>query len=251
VTVRTTKDNQLDLDAIRAAFTPRTKAVVTCSPNNPTGAVYSEADLRAVNAICRDRGIFHLHDEAYEHFTYPGTTNFSPGSIEGAGAYTISMYSFSKGYGMASWRVGYMVVPESLWDAINKVQDTVLVCPPTISQIVALAALQVGPGYARHALPVLDRLRQKIITGLRKPDVPCDTPDASGAFYFFTRVRTSLDAMTVAERLIKEHKIAVMPGSAFGKSDGCYLRVSYGMVGEATATEGLKRLTTGLKALAG
>ena len=124
VTVPTKPDYQLDLDAIADAITPRTRAVVTVSPNNPTGVVYPEADLRALNAICRDRGIFHIHDEAYEYFTYGGATNFSPGSIDGAGAHTISMFSFSKGYGMASWRVGYMVMPAALWDAVNKIQDT-------------------------------------------------------------------------------------------------------------------------------
>ena len=74
-----------------------------------------------------------------------------------------------------------------------------------------------------------------------------DTPAADGAFYFFTRVRTSLDPMTIAERLIREHKVATMPGSAFGMTDGCYLRISYGMLDETTAIEGLRRLTTGLR----
>jgi len=89
-----------------------------------------------------------------------------------------------------------------------------------------------------------------LLAELRRPDVPCDTPDANGAFYFFTRVRTSLDSMTVAERLIREHKVAAMPGSAFGATDGCYLRISYGMLDDVTATEGLRRLTNGLRALA-
>ena len=250
VVVRTRADYQLDIDAITDAITPRTRALVTVSPNNPTGVVFPEATLRAVNKLCAERGIFHIHDEAYEHFSYPGATRFSPGSIAGAGAHTISMFSFSKGFGMASWRVGYMVAPERLWDAINKIQDTELVCPPAISQVAALAALKVGAGYPRAGLEKLDRLRHLILAELRRPDVPCDTPDADGAFYFFTRVRTSLDSMTVAERLIREHKVAAMPGSAFGASDGCYLRISYGMVDEDTAREGLRRLTTGLKALA-
>ena len=249
VVVPTRPDYQLDLDAITDAITPRTRAVVTVSPNNPTGVVFPEATLRAVNRLCADRGVYHIHDEAYEHFTYPGTRNFSPGSIAGAGAHTISMFSFSKGYGMASWRVGYMVAPESLWDAINKIQDTELVCPPAISQYAALAALKVGPAYPRAGLAKLDRLRQMILSELRRPDVPCDTPDANGAFYFFTRVRTSLGAMTVTERLIREHKVAAMPGSAFGATEGCYLRISYGMLDEATAAEGLRRLITGLQAL--
>ena len=84
VPVKTTREYQLDLDAIANAITPRTRAVVTVSPNNPTGAVYPEAALRAVNALCRDRGIFHIHDEAYEYFTYEGTPHFSPGSIDDA-----------------------------------------------------------------------------------------------------------------------------------------------------------------------
>jgi aspartate/methionine/tyrosine aminotransferase len=143
-----------------------------------------------------------------------------------------------------------MVAPERLWDAINKIQDTELVCPPAISQVTALAALKVGAAYPRAGLARLDRLRHMILAELRGPDVPCDTPDANGAFYFFTRVRTSLDSMTVAERLIREHKVAAMPGSAFGAADGCYLRISYGMLDEPTAKEGLRRLTAGLRALA-
>ena len=113
VAVPTTSEYQLDLRAIEAAITPRTRAVVTVSPNNPTGAVYPEADLRAVNALCRDRGIFHIHDEAYEYFTYGDVQHFSPGSLPDAAGHTISLFSLSKAYGMASWRVGYMVIPEA------------------------------------------------------------------------------------------------------------------------------------------
>lgn len=249
VIVRTRPDYQLDLDAIADAITPRTRAIVTVSPNNPTGVVFPEGALREVNALCAGHGLFHIHDEAYEHFTYGSAKSFSPGSIDGAAAHTISMFSFSKGFGMASWRVGYMVAPDPLWDAINKIQDTELVCPPAVSQYAALAALKAGRAYPQASLPHLDRLRQRIFTALNREDVPCSAPAADGAFYFFARVRTTLSPMEVTERLIKEHKVAVMPGSAFGMSDGCYLRISYGMLGEATATEGLKRLTTGLKAL--
>ena len=142
--VATDREYQLDVDAIAAAITARTRAVVTVSPNNPTGAVYPEEALRAVNALCRDRGIFHIHDEAYEYFTYAPARHFSPGSLPDAAGHTLSLYSLSKAYGMASWRVGYMVVPEVLAEAINKIQDTLLICPPAASQRAALAALAVG-----------------------------------------------------------------------------------------------------------
>jgi aspartate/methionine/tyrosine aminotransferase len=251
VTVPTTADCQLDVDAIRAAFTARTRAVVTCSPNNPTGAVYPEADLRAVNTMCRDRGVFHIHDEAYESFTFGGARHFSPGSIDDAGAHTISLHSFSKGYGMASWRVGYMTIPALLWDAVNKIQDTNLVCPSGIAQHTALAAVQAGTGYAASNLERIDRTRQFVYRELTRPDVPCETPKADGAFYYFVRVRSAMDPMQLVERLVREHKVSAMPGSAFGASNGCFLRISYGAVDEQVAAEGIARLTGGLRAIVG
>ena len=246
VGVPTQADYQLDVDAIARAITPRTRAVVTCSPNNPTGAVYSEASLRAVNALCRDRGVFHIHDEAYEYFTYDNAVNFSAGSIEGAGAHTISLYSLSKGYGMASWRIGFMVIPESLWPAVNKIQDTLLICTPQIPQRVAVAAMQVGSSYPRAHAARIGALRTRVYTALTDPSVPCDTADVCGAFYYFVRVRTSMNSMTLAERLIREHRVAVIPGEAFGITDTCAMRVSFGALDEATVDEGLGRLTAGL-----
>ena len=250
VTVQTRPDYQLDLDAIADAITPRTRAVLTVSPNNPTGVVYPEADLRALNGICRTRGIFHLHDEAYEYFTYGTATRFSPGSIDGAGEHTISMFSLSKGYGMASWRVGYMVIPHRLFDAVNKIQDTVLVCPPAISQVAGLAAVNVGQRHSAPGVAHLARMREVLARALAQPDLPCDTPAADGAFYFFTRVQTSMDPMTVAEQLIREHRVAVMPGTAFG-AVGCHFRLSYGLLEEGTAKEGVDRLIRGLRAITG
>ena len=250
VRVSTKPDYQLDLDAIARAFTPRTRAVVTVSPNNPTGAVYPEADLRSLNAMCRDRGVFHIHDEAYEYFTYGDARHFSPGSIEGAGAHTISLHSFSKGYGMASWRVGYMTIPALLWDAVNKIQDTNLVCPTGIAQHAALAAVNVGKPYAQSAVVSLDRTRRATFDALTRPGVPCDLPQAMGAFYYFIRVHSTMDPMTLAERLIREHRVAVMPGSAFG-AIGCYLRVAYGALDEQAVSDGVGRFVTGLRAIVG
>jgi len=249
VAVPTTADHQLDLDAIAAAITPRTRAVVTVSPNNPTGAVYPADALRAVNALCRDRGIFHIHDEAYEYFTYDGVAHFSPGSIDDASGHTISLFSMSKAYGMASWRVGYMVIPDGLWLAINKVQDTLLICAPAISQRAGIAALLAGPAYARPHLTGLAGTRAYIYQALSDPAVPCDVPLSQGAFYFFIRVETAMPALALTEHLIREHGVAVLPGSAFGATVGCFLRVSYGALDDETAREGTRRLVAGLKGL--
>jgi aspartate/methionine/tyrosine aminotransferase len=249
VPVPTRADLQIDLDAIVRAITPRTRAVVTVSPNNPTGAVYNEASLRAVNALCRDRGLFHIHDEAYEYFTY-GVPHFSPGSIAGAMHHTISLYSLSKAYGMASWRVGYMVIPDALWNAVNKIQDTLLICPPTVAQRAAIAALTVGATWATDRLAGLNATRQRMRSALAAEGMPVEVTVPDGAFYFFMRVRSTMDPMTLTGRLIREHKVAVMPGSAFGATE-CAIRVSYGALAADTVAEGLSRLVAGLRAIAG
>jgi aspartate/methionine/tyrosine aminotransferase len=109
VRVATDDRYQLRLDAIADAVTARTRAIVTISPNNPSGAVLREADLRALNTFCRERGIYHFSDEAYEYFTYGDARHASPGSFPDAAAHTLSLYSLSKAYGFAGWRIGYVV----------------------------------------------------------------------------------------------------------------------------------------------
>jgi aspartate/methionine/tyrosine aminotransferase len=250
VGVPTTSEYQLDVDAIDKAIGPSTRAVVTVSPNNPTGAVYPESDLRRVNELCKARGVFHIHDEAYEYFTYGSARVFSPGSIAGAAEHTISLYSLSKAYGMASWRIGYMVVPVALNDAIHKIQDTILICPPAVSQHAALAALQVGRSHAHAHVAGLDRTRLQIYDELTKGDVPCEVPATEGAFYYLIRVHSALDPMTLTERLIKQHRVAAIPGSAFADAAPCSIRISYGALDSESVIEGLHRLIGGLRALA-
>ena len=163
VIVPTDRSYQLDLDRLTAAITPRTRAIVTVSPNNPTGAVYPEDALRAVNQMCAARGIFHIADEAYEYFTYEGARHFSPGSLPGAGAHTISLYSLSKAYGFAGWRVGYAVVPVAINEALYKVQDTVLICPPIVCQAAATAALAIGRAWCAPQLERLAAVRHEVL----------------------------------------------------------------------------------------
>ena len=251
VAVPTDESYQLRPDAIRAAITPRTRAVVTISPNNPSGVVYPEAALREVSALCRERGVYHVHDEAYEYFTYDGARHFSPGSIDGAAAHTISLYSLSKSYGFASWRIGYMVIPEGLFDAVNKIQDTILICPAAVSEVAALGALSVGAAYCRGHLSGLAVVRERVLEELARIADICEVPTPDGAFYCLLRVHTRIDSYALAERLIREHRVAVIPGAAFGMTGGCYLRVSYGALEAGTVMEGIGRLVEGLKAIVG
>lgn len=247
VLVSTDDQYQLRPDAIARAITSKTRAVVTISPNNPTGAVYSEASLREVNRICRERGLYHIHDEAYENFTYDGAQHFSPGSIPDSASYTISLYSLSKAYGFASWRIGYMVAPTHLLESIRKIQDTILICAPVISQYAAIGALQAGRSYCDEKLAPIREVRRVVINALAELKGICTVPKADGAFYFLLRLNKKADPMQLTERLIREHRVAVIPGTAFGMTDACYLRVAYGALEKETAAEGIGRLVKGLK----
>jgi len=253
VLVPTDRNYQLDVDAIRAAITPRTRAILTISPNNPSGAVYPESDLRAVNALCAAHGLFHISDEAYEYFTFDGARHFSPASIPGAAAHTISLYSMSKAYGFASWRIGWMVFPEKLTAALSKIQDTVIICPPVIAQHAALGALRDGAAFVQGKVARLAKTRAMVNRALAPLEAEglADVPDSTGALYYLLRLNSPLAPLDYATRLIREHQVAVIPGDAFGLMQGCHLRVAYGALQAETAAEGVGRLVEGVRALAG
>lgn len=250
-TIRVPTDDryQLSLDAIGRAISDRTRAVVTISPNNPSGAVFDESSLRAVNALCRKRGIYHISDEPYEYFTYGSARHVSPGSFADAADHTISMYSLSKAYGFAGWRVGYMAYPDHLAAAMIKSQDTILICPPIASQVAAAAALDVGRSYCEPHVRELAAIRDIVLAELATLGRLATVPAADGAFYCLMRVNTAMNSLALAERLIREHKVAVIPGTAFGMTEGCYFRVAYGALQKATVTEGIGRLVRGLRAI--
>ena len=243
-----TDDNyQLQPDVIAAAITERTRAVVTISPNNPTGAVYSEPALRQVNEICRRNNIYHISDEAYEYFTYDGAEHFSPGSIAGAGEHTISLFSLSKAYGFASWRIGWMVIPEHLFEPIRKIQDTILICPPVVSQWAAVGAMKAGHSYCWQKLEIITEIRRICLNELAGIADLVTVPPANGAFYFLLRVHRNADPMELVRQLIERYKVAVIPGMTFGVEDKCLLRIAYGALQKETAAEGIGRLVEGLK----
>ena len=249
VLVPTDENYQLKIDALEAAITSKTRAIVTVSPNNPTGAVYSEKDLRAVNEICRRRGIYHISDEAYEYFVYGAARHFSAASIEGSSEHTISLFSLSKSYGFASWRVGYMVIPAHLFAAVKKIQDTILICPSVISQYAAVGAMQTGIEYCHEKLKGIAEVRELVKTELESIGAQCIVPPADGAFYFFVKLNTNRHPLEIVEELVREHRVAEIPGNAFGMNDGCYLRVAYGALQKETVAEGIGRFVRGLKAI--
>ena len=252
VLVATDTAYQPDVAAIREAISPRTRAVVTVSPNNPSGAVYSRQSLTEINALCRELAVYHISDEAYEYFSYDDALHFSPGSLRGSDANTICLYSLSKAYGFASWRIGYMAVPRGLLEPIRKIQDTNLICPPVISQYAALGALAAGRAYCQPFVAEMGAVREQVLTRLAVIDDLIEPVAAQGAFYFLLNVRApNYDSVELARMLIRQHLVALIPGSAFGLHDGCYLRLAYGSLRAPTVEQGVGRFVTGLRAILG
>lgn len=253
VTVPVNEDWSLDVDALAAAITSRTRAIVTVSPNNPTGAVYSEASLTAVNKLCAERGIYHFSDEAYESFTYEGASHFSPASLPGASRHTFSFYSMSKNYGMASWRLGYVVFPADLFDAMNKVQDTNLICAPMASQLLALHVLKFGRQWVAPKIEALAAVRKNVYETLGQLGDLVQFPKTQGAFYVLMKMpglKDQSDPLAFNRAMAQKHKVVSIPGFAFGLTntqDANYQRLSYGALQAASVSEGVERFVAAAK----
>ena len=134
---------------------------------------------------------------------------------------------------------------------MNKIQDTILICPPHVSQAAAIGALAAGRPYCDRHVRTIAAVRDLVLARLAEVSDLCEAPSADGAFYCLLRVATTIDPSTLAERLIREHQVAVIPGTAFGMTDGCYLRVAYGALQKETVAEGIGRLVLGLRAICG
>ncbi len=236
----------LDIEKIKSAITDKTKAIVTISPNNPSGAVYTKQELQEVNQLCKEHNIYHISDEAYEDFYYEEHRHYSAASQENTQKHTISLFSFSKGYGFAGWRIGYMVIPEYLLSAVKKIQDTILISPPVISQHAAVGALSTDTSFLQGKRNAMSSKRVAVLSKLNNLSCLKKKPTSEGAFYTLLNIDSKQDDMQLAQTLIEKHGVATIPGSAFGIQSGCYLRLSYGALSDSKVDEGLDRLVNGL-----
>ena len=234
---------KLTPDQLEAAITPKTRLLVINSPSNPTGAVYTRAELEAIVAVALKHNLYILSDEMYEHLIYDGAkptciATFSP-EVE---ARTITVAGFSKTYAMTGWRIGTTVAPLPIAKAIAELQSQMSSNVTTFAQYGALAALK-EKEKTRAALATMltafDRRRKNLHAGLNSiPGVNCLL--AQGAFYLFPNVSSfGLKDMEFCNRLLETEKVAAVPGSAFG-AEG-YLRLSYA-TSDAVIAKGLERL---------
>jgi len=150
---------------------------------------------------------------------------------------------------MASWRVGFLVAPEHLHRDLMKIQDTVVVSGSAISQFVGLRAMREGRRYCAAHLPSLARVRNEVLARIAAVPDLLELPPATGAFYLFAKVRAGMSAIALSARLVREHRVAVIPGETFGVTRGCWLRIAYGSLRKETVVEGIDRLVTGLRAI--
>jgi aspartate/methionine/tyrosine aminotransferase len=236
---------------LEEAITERTRAIVTVSPNNPSGAIVPRPVLAAINQLCARRGLIHISDEAYALFHYGAERPWSPGAAAGSGGHTITLGSLSKSHGMAGYRIGWAVVPPPLMSALTKVQDTSLIGPPKLNQWAARAALAVGPQWCREQIQTLAERREQVLAALgpadpKRPWRLVNQPE--GAFYALLELDSILSADQVMKRLIVDHQVALASGSSFGLKGAC-LRLSYGMLSGDDLAEALRRLERGLLAL--
>lgn len=207
---------QLDLDEIEASITNRTKAIVINSPNNPTGAIYPESDLRKLAKIADKHNFYVISDEIYEHFVYEGS-HFSIGSIYPD---TITMHGFSKEYSMTGWRLGYISGPIDVIDAINELQQYSVFSSSSIAQHAALEAIKTVHDVKNKYL----KKRNVVLKGLK--DAGLKITGAQGSYYVFFKAPNDMTDLEFAEIALK-HSLIIIPGRAFSSRHG-FVRLSYG-----------------------
>jgi len=223
------KGYDLDLEAIEKAITPKTKAIMYCSPNNPTGAVYTEKQLKGLADIALKNDLFIITDEAYEYFTYDGYEHFSIASIPEMKERALSSFTFTKSYAMTGWRIGYLHADPSLIPQIGKAHNAFAICAPVVSQYAAIAALD-GPQecideFREHYRSARDLMCRR----LDVLDHVFDYQKPKGSYLMFPRIIAggSEDSTGFCKNLLKEARVSVTPGIAFGPNGEGHARFSF------------------------
>jgi len=203
----------------------KTKAVILNYPTNPTGISYTRKELNEINKVILKHKLLCISDEIYGDLTYDFEhTPFA--TLSGAKENTIYLNGFSKSYAMTGWRVGFACGPKEIIAAMTKVHQYTIMCVPITSQMAACEALQTGRKSVEEMKREYQRRREIIIDGLNKLGLGCIKPD--GAFYVFASIKKiGLDCLDFAQRLLREQKVAVVPGTAFGRGFDDYIRISY------------------------
>ena len=228
VIIETTAENGFIItpDEILKHITPKTKAIILPYPNNPTGAVMRRRDLEKLADVLRNTDIMVISDEIYAELTYGDERHVSIAQMEGMQERTILINGFSKAFSMTGWRLGFAAGPEPVITQMLKIHQYSIMCSPTMSQYAAVRALTDCEKDIETMRNEYDMRRRYIVKGLRDLGLECFEPE--GAFYVFPSIKTTgLSSQEFCERLIREKKVAVVPGDAFGESGEGFIRISY------------------------
>jgi aminotransferase len=217
---------RLTPEELEAAITPKSKLLVMPFPNNPTGAIMEKEDLEKLVPIIVKHDLYVISDEIYSELTYGGKKHVSIASLPGMKERTILINGFSKAYAMTGWRLGYACGPEPVIAQMTKIHQYCIMCAPTTSQYAAVEALHNGDDDVKMMRESYDERRRFVLHMLAQMGLPCFEPE--GAFYVFPCIREfGMTSDEFATRLLKEEKVAIVPGTAFGDCGEGYLRISY------------------------
>ncbi len=246
VETKAENDFRLTPNQLRAAITPRTKAVVLPFPNNPTGGIMGRSDLEALASVLRGTDIMVISDEIYAELTY-SQRHVSMANIPDMYERTVVVNGFSKAYSMTGWRLGYVCGPKPLISAMTKLHQYAIMSAPTTSQYAAIEALEQGDGDIEAMRDEYDGRRRFLVDGFRKLGLSCFEP--LGAFYTFPCIKsTGLSSEEFCDRFLAQQRVAVIPGAAFGPGGEGYVRACYA-ASMHDLDEALKRLEKFLKSL--
>ena len=250
VPVVTHESNLFKVDPvdIQAAISDKTKLMIINTPSNPTGAIFDEEILRSIADIAIANDIWVLSDEPYENILFDGHRHISIGSFEGMAQRTISAFTLSKTYAMTGWRVGYTVAPKAIIDEMEKLMEHMVSGVTAVAQRAALAAISAPQDCVREMVAIYDKRRHLVHEGLNAIDgIHSLKPEST--FYAFPNISsTGLSSWDFAKYLVKEHKVAVVPGSIFGNAGEGYIRLSFAANMEQLK-EGIARIGRGIAAL--
>ena len=234
--------------AIEKAVTPKTKAIILTYPNNPTGAIMTKEELEEIAAVIVKHDLLVITDEIYAELTYGGR-HFSIASLPGMKERTVYVSGFSKAFAMTGWRLGYVAAPAEIDDAMFKIHQYAMLCAPITSQYAGVEALTDGFADGFSAVEEMrdayDKRRRFVLSSLSEIGLSCFEP--KGAFYAFPSVKsTGMNSEAFAEQLLKEQKVAVVPGTAFGGFGASNVRLSYA-TGMSQLNEAMDRMNRFMK----
>ncbi len=241
VIINLKEKNEFKLTAkdILEKITDKTKILVLPFPNNPTGSILERKDLEEIAEIANKKNLYILSDEIYAELTYKGK-HISIAAIDEMKERTILINGFSKAYAMTGWRLGYACAPQKILEQMLKIHQYAIMCAPTTSQYAAIEALRHGDKDVEDMRNSYNQRRRFLMNEFKEMDLECFEP--YGAFYVFPNIKKfGLSSEEFATRLLKEEKVAAIPGTAFGDSGEGYLRISYAYSLE-TLKEAMKRL---------